>query len=262
MIMHGRELTDPIRQFNDYGYTMCSTVAGVNCGIWGAMGLNVKFWDISLHTVAEVEYDGRWHMYDSSLSAIYTLCDGTTIAGVADIGAEGACAASGGRREPGHIARYHCLAATGNDGFLTGCDTIRSLADEYRCFNPRGLKYRYYLNNWDLGHRYILNLRDNEVYTRYYHRLDANSPDAVSQRDKRQDYRADPAYFVPNKKGNDPEAVNPRYGNRGKGFRTWKAVLSADWLGNNAHSTSGVKVAGGAVAPAKAGTAGEVVFKV
>ena len=27
-------------------------------------------------------------MYDSSLSAIYTLCDGTTIAGVEDIGAE------------------------------------------------------------------------------------------------------------------------------------------------------------------------------
>ena len=96
MILHGRELTDPIRQFNDYGYAMCSTVAGVNCGIWGAMGLDVMFWDISLHTVPEVLYDGRWHMYDSSLSAIYTLCDGTTIAGVEDIGAEGACPASGG----------------------------------------------------------------------------------------------------------------------------------------------------------------------
>ena len=28
----------------------------------------------------------------------------------------------------------------------------------------------YYYNNWDRGHRYILNLRDNEVYTRYYRR--------------------------------------------------------------------------------------------
>ena len=153
MILHGRELTDPIRQFNDYGYAMCSTVSGINCATWGAMGLDVRFWDISLHTVPEVFYDGRWHMYDSSLSAIYTLCDGTTIAGVEDIGAEGACPASGGRREPGHIARYHCLTGTSPNGFLTGCDTIRSLADEYRCFNPRGLKYRYYFNNWDLGHR-------------------------------------------------------------------------------------------------------------
>lgn len=98
MIVHGQELTDPVRQFNDYGYAMCSTIAGTNCAIWGAMGLNVKFWDISLHTVPEVEYDGRYHMYDNSLSAIYTLCDGKTIAGVEDIGAEGAprpAAASG-----------------------------------------------------------------------------------------------------------------------------------------------------------------------
>ena len=181
MILHGRELTDPIRQFNDYGYTMCSTVSGVNCGIWGAMGLNVKFWDISLHTVPEVEYDGRWHMYDSSLSAIYTLCDGKTIAGSRRHRSGGRLRASGGRREPGHIAQYHCLTATSQNGFLAGCDTIRSLADEYRCFNPRGLKYRYYYNNWDLGHRYVLNLRDGEVYTRYYHRLDADSPDAVPQ---------------------------------------------------------------------------------
>ena len=53
MIMHGRELADPIRQFNDHGYTMCSTIAGINCAIWGAMGMNVKYWDITLHTVPD-----------------------------------------------------------------------------------------------------------------------------------------------------------------------------------------------------------------
>ena len=30
MLLHGMELTDPIRQFNDYGYTMCSTISGIN----------------------------------------------------------------------------------------------------------------------------------------------------------------------------------------------------------------------------------------
>jgi hypothetical protein len=264
MILHGRELTDPIRQFNDYGYTMCSTVAGVNCGIWGAMGLNVKFWDISLHTVPEVEYDGRWHMYDSSLSAIYTLCDGTTIAGVEDIGAEGACEASGGKREPGHIAKYHCLASTSPNGFLAGCDTIRSLADEYRCFNPRGLKYRYYLNNWDLGHRYTLNLRDNEVYTRYYRRLDTDSPDAVAQTEKRQNYRADPAYFVPNESsGKDPEAANPRYRIRGNGLRDWTPALCAASLSREICQARGVKaIDPSGIEPIRAGEPGEAVFKV
>lgn len=89
MILHGQELTDPIRQMNDYGYAMCSTVAGVNCAIWHAMGLDVKFWDISLHTVSECLYDGGWHLYDNSMSAVYTLCDGVTVAAVEDVGKEG-----------------------------------------------------------------------------------------------------------------------------------------------------------------------------
>lgn len=149
MILHGLELTDPIRQFNDYSYTMCSTISGMNCAIWHQMGLPSRFWDITLHTVSEVFYDDRWHVYDNSMSALYTLCDGQTIAGVEDVGQVGSCAASGGVSERGHIARYHCLYATGPNGFLTGADTQRSLEEESRCFNPNGLKYRNYYFNWD-----------------------------------------------------------------------------------------------------------------
>src|SRR5438309_1643476 len=144
MLLHGLEVTDPIRQFNDYGYTMCSTISGINCAIWNSMGLPARFWDISLHTVPEVFYDGHWHMYDNSMSALYTLCDGRTIASVEEIAKEGACAASGGKSERGHIARYHCLYSTGPNGFLTGADTQRSLDEEAHCFNPNALKYRYY----------------------------------------------------------------------------------------------------------------------
>jgi hypothetical protein len=261
--LHRTELTDPIRQFNDYGFTMCSTVAGVNCSIWGAMGYNVKFWDISLHTVPEVFYDGNWHMYDSSLSALYTTCDGSRLAGVTEIGADGACAASGGKTEPGHIAKYHCLTATSPNGYLEGCDTIRSLNDEYKCFNPRGLKYRNYYNNWDLGHRYILNLREGEVYMRFYRRLDADSPKGTVQNEKRPNFKSDPAYFVPNEKtGLDPECINPRYGLRGNGRRTWTPPLTAAGIAANAFTLSGVTAGNGGVQPAKAGQPGEVVFKV
>ena len=207
MILHGMALTDPIRQFNDYGYTMCSTISGINCSIWDAMGLKPKYWDISNHTVPEVEYGGRFHMYDNSMTALYTLCDGKTIASVADIGAVGACEASGGRNEPGHIAKYHCLMSTSPRGFLTGADTIRSLDEEYRCFNPNGLKFRSYFYDWDRGHRYILNLRENESYTRYYHSLGRTAE-----------------FFVPNSNGKDPEAANPRYHIRGNGVWKWRPV--------------------------------------
>jgi hypothetical protein len=211
MNLHGQDLTDPIRQANDYGYMMCSTVAGVNCGVWNAMGLKVKYWDISLHTVPECFYDGRWHMYDSSMSALYTLCDGHTIAGVEDIGKEGACTASGGQTEPGHIARYHCLTATSPNGFLTGADCARDLAQEHKCFNPAGLKFRYYYNEWDWGHRYILNLRDGEVYTRHYKSLGDG-----------------PEFYVPNG-DKDPETKG-KYGLRGNGVWTYKPSMKAeDW---------------------------------
>ena len=53
MTLHGMALTDPIRQFNDYGFTMCSTIAGINCAIWQEMGLPARYWDITLHTVPE-----------------------------------------------------------------------------------------------------------------------------------------------------------------------------------------------------------------
>ena len=244
MIVHGVECTDPIRQFNDYGYTMCSTVAGINCSIWDAMGYPVKFWDISNHTVSEVEYEGRWHMYDNSMSAIYTLCDGVTIAAVEDIGEQGACALSGGQTEPGHIAKYHCLTANSIKGFLTGADCPRDLDQEYRCFNPNGLKYRYYYNNWDRGHRYILNLRENETYTRYYKSIG----------DSR-------LFYVPNN-GKDPDAPNRRYRIRGNGIWTFRPKRSADGLKAAYDISDCVATKSVGVIPNKAGKTGAVVFKI
>ena len=232
MMLHGKAETDPIRQYNDYGFTMCSTIAGINCMIWQHMGYDVKYYDIAVHTVSELKYGGKWHLYDNSLTNIYTLCDGKTIAGVEDIGKTLGCELSGGKKEPGHIALYHALNGTGPDGFLEGGDTIRDLrhlAEE--TFKPEYLKYRYYTNDGERGHRFILNLRDGEVYTRHYARLD--KPEGAGSGDK---FESDPAYFTPNghdKSGKplDPEAKNPRYRIRGNGVRTYAPKLTGAKLG-------------------------------
>ena len=221
MQLHGKAETDPIRQFNDYGFTMCSTISGINCMIWQHMGYPVKYYDIAVHTVPEVFYDNAWHHYDNSLSVIYTLCDGKTIAGIEDVGKTLSCPASGGKAEPGHIALYHALNGTGPDGFLEGADTMRDLRHlGEETFKPEYLKYRYYTNDGERGHRYILNLRDGEVYTRHYSRLDKP---AESGGDK---FVSDPAYFTSNGKTKDgkprdPESANPRYRIRGNGVRTY-----------------------------------------
>ncbi len=248
MKLHGFALTDPIRQFNDYGYTMCSTVSGINQSIWEHMGLKHKYWDISMHTVSEVEYEGSWHMYDNSLSALYTLCDGVTLAPVDKIGATMGCSASGGKEEPGHIAKYHCITATSTRGFLIGGDTPRSLQSEYKCFNPKGLKYRYYYYDWFNGHRYILNLKDGEVYTRYYHKM-GDTPD----------------FYVPNPNGipggKDPESTNKRYRIRGNGQWTFKPDLSAGGWKGAVYDAKNVKAArGGGLAAA--GDGAEAIFRI
>jgi len=244
MQLHGMELTDPIRQFNDYGYTMCSTIAGINASVWDAMGLKVKYWDITAHTVSEVCYDGRWHVYDNSMSALYTLCDGVTIAGVEDVGKEGACAASGGKTEPGHVARYHCLTATSPRGFLTGADCARDLDQEYRCFNPKYFKYRYYFYDWDRGHRVVLNLKPGESYTRHYASLGDG-----------------PAFYVPND-GKDPEKVS-QFGIRGNGVWVFRPSLTPADYPKVVHSAANITaVAPAGLVPGQAGRAAEVVFKV
>ena len=263
IIMHGQELTDPIRQFNDYGFTMCSTISGVNMNIWQYMGYYGRYFDIALHTVPEVWYDGGWHHYDNSLSIIYTLCDGKTIAGITDVGKTLACEASGGKAEPGHIALYHALNGTGPNGFIEGADTMRDLRHVGQdCFSPRVLKYRYYYSGLDRGHRFILNLRDGETYTRHYSRQDANSSMAVSQ-DNQGSFRADPAYFIANDNGKDTEAANPRYHIRGNGTRTFAPTLTAEGLAGAAQSTTNIKaIAPAGLVPAKAGEPAEAIFKI
>ena len=82
----------------------------------------------------------------------------------------------------------------------------------------KGLKYRYYYNNWDLGHRYILNLRDGEVYTRYYHRLDADSPKRAPSRTRSAtSTRPIRRTSCPTRRARTPRRVNPRYHIRGNG---------------------------------------------
>lgn len=257
MMLHGKPETDPIRQFNDHGFTMCSTISGINCSIFSAMGLGVRYYDVAAHTVMEVEYDGQWHMIDSSLSAIYTTCDGKTIAALGDLGKTMGCEASGGKEEAGHIVKYHCLNASSPNGFLEGADTFRDLAHLGEdTFNPKYLKHRTYYNDAERGHRYILNLRDGEVYTRSYTRLD-------NKKGAKGEFLSDPNYYISNGKTKDgreidPESKNPRYRIRGNGQRTYQPAMTLAAL----HSYANLKEASGVLTPADPSQPGEAVFKI
>ncbi|MCL2641176.1 MAG: hypothetical protein FWD53_10055, partial [Phycisphaerales bacterium] len=260
MILHGDALTDPIRQYNDYGFLMCSTISGLKCSVWNYMNYPCRYWDIGLHTVPDVWYDGRFHHYDNSLSVHYALEDGVTVAGVPDVGRLGKGPETDGKEIPGYVAIYRCLNGTGPNGYLEGADTERTLASmATKCFNPNYLKYRYYLYDQDRGHRYSLNLRNGEVYTRYYSRQGNDSPNAVVQRDNMPNYKADPAYFVPNR-GKDPEVANVRYRIRGNGERSWSPALNAANFAESVHQSDNITAGANGLALRDAAKPGIAIF--
>src|SRR6185436_13839989 len=109
MVLHGFEVTDPIRNFTDYGFTMCSTIAGINQSLYERLGLRHQYWDLCNHSVSAVEYDGRFRMVDSSMSNLVTTDNGVTLASVEEAAANDA-----------RLVRERSLYSTSANGFLTG----------------------------------------------------------------------------------------------------------------------------------------------
>ncbi len=253
MVIHGFELTDPIRNLVDYGFTQCSTISGINQSLYEALGLRHQYWDICNHSVSNVEYDGAFHMIDSSMSNLVTTDDGVTLASIQQ-------AAAGSAR----LVRERSLYATGPNGFLTGSDASRNLTDfaspvtgtiatgYSRAFCETGLKFRDYYYNWNSGHRYVLNLREDESYTRYYRRLGATSDywvgsEKVSSPDPTHTYEID--------------AVN-RFGIRGNGAWSFTPKLTADAWSRSVYRANNITAVAAGLQPGVAGTAAEVVYKV
>ena len=116
-------------------------------------------------------------------------------------------------------------------------------------FNPNGLKYRPYYNNWNWGHRYILNLRQHETYLRYSRTL-GNTID----------------YYVPNPppSGPDPELSHPNYHIRANGQWVFTPALNAAGTSSDAISWTGMAImsSGTGFQPGAVNQTGQVVYKI
>jgi hypothetical protein len=252
MMLHGFEVTDPIRNFLDYGFTMCSTISGINQVLYDALGLPHQYWDICNHTVSTVQYEGKFRMIDSSMSNLVTTDDGVSLASLEEAAADYA-----------RLVRERSLYATSPNGFLTGSDALRNLPDFTTPtgstlkgfasnFCPGGLKFQDYYYNWDAGHRYVLNLREDESYTRYYRRLGTTAD-----------------YWIPSEKIASPNPASTTqidsantFGNRGNGVWSWAPRLTpAEWE-RAVHRAANIASVGSGLAPALPDLPAELVYKV
>ncbi|MCL2648788.1 MAG: hypothetical protein FWD61_17615 [Phycisphaerales bacterium] len=80
----GNAVVDPIKMFNVYGTGLCSIHAAHVAALARAAGLQARNWSITRHNVAEVYFDGAWHMLDASLVNYFPKPDGS-IASVEEI---------------------------------------------------------------------------------------------------------------------------------------------------------------------------------
>lgn len=76
----GEDLGDPVKVFNIYGLNPCGKDAMMMGGLWKQVGLKGAPVRLVGHAIAQVNYDGGWHVMDGDLGMIYLLRDNETLA--------------------------------------------------------------------------------------------------------------------------------------------------------------------------------------
>ncbi len=79
------DLGDPVRVYNVYGHNPCGSDAIMMGGLWRKVGLKGAPVRLVSHAIAQVSYDGGWHVMDGDLDGIFLLRDNETLASDRDI---------------------------------------------------------------------------------------------------------------------------------------------------------------------------------
>lgn len=263
----GRHIWDPILHYNSYGAMNCGIISSLNLSCWLQLGYRGRYVQLGDHTVSEVSWDeGRtWHLFDSSMS-IFCFNHSGQVACCQEIQEAQACELSGGKSEPGHYYLYHpapqCATHLGPAGWRCAADqpvgyrrTLLAGASSY----TDGFSADRYCQVARYGHRYTLNLRPYESYTRYWYPLDAAGKAGVSA--------GGLSCFRPLADGSDPDAQHGLHNLRGNGRWVFRPDLAAedcravfyDEAGVALRAEDGIRPN---LHPARSGSSGMAVFKI
>ncbi len=80
------EVCDPVKVFNVYGFNTCGNDSICLAGLWRKAGLTKTAPCRAVgHCISQTFFDGRWHLLDGDMNAVYLLRDNRTIAGEQDV---------------------------------------------------------------------------------------------------------------------------------------------------------------------------------
>jgi hypothetical protein len=263
----GRYILDPILHFNSYGAMNCGIISLLNIACWRQLGYQARYIQLGDHTVSEVSWDNgkTWHLFDSSMS-IYCFNHEGQVASCDEIKEAHACALSGGKSEPGHYYLYHyapaCGTHPGPSGWRCAADqpvafqrTLEAGASSY----TDGFDVDRYCQCARYGHRYVLNLRPYESYTRYWTPLNRDRQGTEAD--------GDMVYFRPMPNGSDPDGSQGENHIRGNGRWVFEPDLATGDCRKVFYDDEGLALRSedGArpnLHPRNAATTARVVFKV
>jgi Putative Ig domain len=77
---YGANLGDPVQVFNIYGHNVCGNDALIMGAYWQKVGLKSAPVRLVSHAIAQVAYDGGWHVMDGDLDGFFLLRDNETLA--------------------------------------------------------------------------------------------------------------------------------------------------------------------------------------
>jgi hypothetical protein len=177
----GRTVLDPILFFNSYGVTFCSTISSMNCSLWEAWGHPGRLISLDNHVVAEVHYDGAWHMFDNDFCN-YFLNEKGVVASSAELAAS-RVHGNVADLKPGEFYIFdHCPVAVTPRARVNDGPSSKFLTEIAEWYPDTGIvRPRADFNGAHAGHRYVLGLRPNESYTRHWRPLGTGAPYARLQ---------------------------------------------------------------------------------
>jgi hypothetical protein len=76
---------DPVKNFHVYGYNTCGHDSMMMAELWKQAGLKAAPARGVGHCIAQVFYDGKWHLYDGDMKSLFLNRDNETVAGEQDI---------------------------------------------------------------------------------------------------------------------------------------------------------------------------------